>query len=81
MELVPIGTNFVVVALGKTYPIKGKLKSVGFQWNAANKVWYHLGHIPTEHDELWMAVVKDYPGLGVFFRCFKCRDDVWTEIT
>lgn len=42
MKPVPIRTSLLVVALGDTDLIKEPLKSVGFKWSPANKVWYVL---------------------------------------
>lgn len=80
MEAVPIRAQFVVVALGQTYAIKDALRSVGFRWNAANKVWYLLDYLTTEQYEFCRSVREARDSLGVYFRVFKRRGNDWSEV-
>jgi len=80
MKPVPIRTSLVVVALGKTYDIKDELRSAGFRWNAANKVWYLLDYLTTEQYEFCRSVREARDLLGVYFRVFKRRGNDWSEI-
>lgn len=34
--------NGAIRARGSTYPVKGKLKLLGFQWNPKAREWYYL---------------------------------------
>ncbi len=73
-------TRFVIVAVGKTFPIKDELKYLGFQWNKVNKVWYHLGGLQPEHYE-FLTELKDLnPHLGISFRHFEIIGNNWNEI-
>ncbi len=80
MEPITKETRFVIVAIGRTYPIKDELKSLGFQWNQVQKVWYHLGGLPTEHDEFLTGLRDVYPELGISFRHFEISGNNWNEI-
>ncbi|MBA7474429.1 hypothetical protein ES707_09781 [subsurface metagenome] len=79
MELTPPETDFVIIAQGKTYPIKDELKSLGFKWNKHNKVWYCLSdYTPAEGDFL-IELKKCPPTMGICFRAFELKDNVWRE--
>lgn len=80
MEPTTEETRFVIVAIGRTYPIKDELKSLGFQWNQVNKVWYHVGGMPPEHYEFLTELRDDNPRLGISFRHFEVTDNNWNEI-
>ena len=77
MEYVPEETEVVWVAVGKTYDIKDDLKSLGFRWNPANKVWYHLGGLTVEYYEFLTELRAYYPALGISFRHFETSDNIW----
>ena len=36
---------------GKSYPVKDKLKALGFQWDPENKEWYYLDPLGNEPDK------------------------------
>ena len=72
--------RYVIVAIGKTYPIKDELKSLGFKWNQVQKVWYHLGGQLAEHDEFLTKLNVSYLELGISFRHFELRGNNWNEI-
>ena len=36
---------------GKSYPVKDKLKALGFQWDPENKEWYYLDPLENKPDE------------------------------
>lgn len=80
MELVPTETSFIAVAIGKTYLIKDELRSLGFRWSQANKVWYHLGGGTMGDCLCFDRLVIDNPELGIYLRCFELRENGWAEI-
>lgn len=73
-------TRFVIVAIGRTYPIKDELKSLGFKWNQVNKVWYHPGGLPTAHLEFLTELRDANLRLDISFRHFEVTDNNWNEI-
>ncbi|MBA7607500.1 hypothetical protein ES703_14659 [subsurface metagenome] len=80
MELTQPTTEVLVVVLGNTYPVKEQLKSLGFQWNAVNQVWYNLSNWTAKHYESWATEMKGSPWPDVYYRFFELRENVWTEI-
>ncbi|MBA7638504.1 hypothetical protein ES703_46160 [subsurface metagenome] len=80
MELTQTEIGFMIVALGKTALIKDELKSLGFRWSKASKVWYHLGDFTDSQSEYFGRLEQSTPEVGICFRYFKGRDDVWSEI-
>ncbi|MBA7607505.1 hypothetical protein ES703_14664 [subsurface metagenome] len=73
-------TKFVIVAVGKTYPIKDELKSLGFKWNQVNKVWYHVGGLSPEHYEFLTELRDFYLHTDISFRHFEVSGTNWNEI-
>jgi hypothetical protein len=80
MGLTPGQTRFVIVAIGRTYSIKDELKSLGFKWNQANKVWYHAGGLQTAHYEFLTELRDANPLLDISFRYFEVNGNNWNEI-
>lgn len=80
MEVIREQTQVLIVALGKTYPIKDQLKQEGFRWNPANKVWYYLGRPSTEEYEYLTEMVTFFTGPDSHFRWFERTDKVWIEV-
>ncbi|MBA7575592.1 hypothetical protein ES708_17422 [subsurface metagenome] len=80
MERPPGEIRFVIVALGRTYFIKDELKSLGFKWNQANKVWYHAGGLPTAQYEFLIGLRDANPLLDISFRHFEVTGNNWNEI-
>ncbi len=80
MEPITKETRLVIVAIGRTYPIKDELKSLGFKWNQVQKVWYHPGGLPTAHLEYLTELRDDNPRLDISFRHFEVTDNNWNEI-
>lgn len=73
-------TRLVIVATGRTYPIRAKLAALGFKWDRVQKVWYHPGGLPTEHLEFLTELRDANPRLGISFRHFEVTDNNWNEI-
>ncbi|GAI70266.1 unnamed protein product, partial [marine sediment metagenome] len=73
-------TELLIVALGNTYPIKEELKSLGFRWNAVNKVWYRLGEVTDLHCGFFTDIAGRDVKPGVHFRCFELEETRWREI-
>jgi hypothetical protein len=69
MEYAPSEVDVIVIIYGRTYGIKDELKSLGFQWSVANKVWYHLGLLNAGHYEFLAGLIDDPPWQGIFIRC------------
>ena len=80
MESTPGETRFVIVAIGNTYPIKDELKSLGFRWNPANKVWYHAGGLPPEHYKFLTELRNANSRFDISFRHFEVTGNNWNEI-
>ncbi len=81
MEFVPIETEAVWIVAGRTYPFKDELRSLGFRWNAANKVWYQLGDLTEQQYDFLLPLIKVLLWQGVYLRCFNCEDHTWRETT
>ncbi|MBA7474768.1 hypothetical protein ES707_10122 [subsurface metagenome] len=80
MGLTPGPTRFVIVAIGRTYPVKDELKSLGFKWSQRSKVWYHAGGMPPEHYESLIELRDANPLLDISFRHFEVTANNWNEI-
>ncbi len=80
MEPVVKEIEFLIVAVGRTDLIEDELQSVGFQWSAVNKVWYHLGDFTDSQSEYFGRLAQSTPEVGICFRCFEHIDNEWTEI-
>ncbi len=80
MELAQTNAKFLIVALGKTYPVKEELKSLGFRWNVVNQVWYRLGEITDLHCGFLADVAERDVKRGIYYRIFERRENGWREI-
>ena len=69
MEYAPSEVDVIVIIYGRTYGIKDELKSLGFQWSVANKVWYHLGLLGEKRCEYlaWLINDPSLPGVSLRF--------------
>jgi hypothetical protein len=80
MEVKPEETTLIIIALGKTYPVKEELSRLGFQWNQVNKVWYRIGELTDLHCDLLADIAERDVKLGIFYRSFELSDRGWSEI-
>ncbi len=80
MELSPEQPSLLIVAVGKTEPVKRELKSLGFKWNQVNQVWYRLGEVTDLHCGFLTAIAEHDVTRGIYYRTFERRGNEWAEI-
>ena len=73
-------TQFLIIAVGETEPIKEELQSVGFRWNPLQQRWCYQGHFSGPACEVLEGLMDDNPGRDIYFHMFVLIDNAWIEI-